>query len=459
MPISICPNYFRLYSILSVLLIALILWPTGLPVSAQENDVQSSPSPSPSPAANDTASSALVKLQENQARLQAKQAELSNLDKKIKELSNKQSTASTEAELAADQLAFISQELQAAQLQYDQTLLSITVLNRDISESEQEIDRLEAATVDTRQKLRDSLRALYQHDQTSLLDVILGSTNLSGLMTERRAYQTIQQRALQYVVELQQRQQAVTEHIADLEQQQLQMQQLKELQAYQQSDLNEQQNSKHEFLRLKQQQQAQYAREVAETKQTRAEIEQQLFSLRGLGVDLALNDAYQAARFASSLTHIRPALLLAIVKVETNVGETLGSGQFPDDMHPASRDAFIKLTEQLKLDRTKAPISRRPSSYQGWGGAMGPGQFMPDTWLGLMPRLSQLMSKPVPDPYALPDALVAVGLMMADRGAANPAMEAEAIGRYLAGPNWQYHLWYSARVLAVATEYEKEGLR
>ena len=64
----------------------------------------------------------------------------------------------------------------------------------------------------------------------------------------------------------------------------------------------------------------------------------------------------------------------------------------------------------------------------------------------------------MPDPFALPDALVAVGVMMADRGATNPAMEAEAIGRYLAGPNWQYHLWYSARVLAVAAEYEKEGL-
>lgn len=413
----------------------------------------------PSPAPADTAASALGKLQANQAQLKAKQDELSALDNKIKDLSQKQNTATNEAELAADQLAYISQQLQAAQLQYDQTLLSITVLNQDIADSENDVKTLEAAAEQTRDLLRHSLRDLYQQEQTSLLDVVLGSTSLSELMTERRAYHEIQQRALQYVDELKERQQSIAKHLADLDLQQQQMQQLKEIQAYQQSDLSTQQTAKDNFLRLKQQQQAQYAREIAETKQARSEIERQMFSLRGLGVDLALTDAFQAARFASSLTNIRPALLLGIVKVETNVGETLGSGHFPDDMHPASRDAFIQLTSQLKLDPAKTPISRRPSNYQGWGGAMGPGQFMPDTWLGIAPRLSQLIGKPMPDPFSLPDALVAVGIMMADRGATNPAMEAEAIGRYLAGPNWQYHLWYSARVLAVAAEYEKEGLK
>lgn len=430
-----------------ILTLAIIL--IGRPAQAQTE--QTAPA--------DTAASALTKLQENQARLKAKQDELSTLDSKIKDLSQKEATATNEAELAADQLAYVSEQLQTAELQYDQTLLNITVLNQDINDSEKEIADLKAATEQTKQRLRSSLRDLYQHEQASLLDVMLGSTTLSELMAERRAYHEIQQRALLSVDELQQRQVAVTEHLAALDQQQEQLQQLKEVQAYQQADLDQQQDAKDEFLRLKQQQQAHYTRDVAETKQTRVEIEQQLFSLRGLGVELALNDAFQAARFASSLTHIRPALLLGIVKVETNVGESIGSGHFPDDMHPASRDAFLQLTSQFKLNPATTPISRRPSSYQGWGGAIGPGQFMPDTWLRLIPRLSQLISKPIPDPFALPDVLVAIGLMMADRGAANPAMEVEAVARYLAGPNWQYHLWYSARVLAVAAEYEKEGLK
>ena len=87
-----------------------------------------------------------------------------------------------------------------------------------------------------------------------------------------------------------------------------------------------------------------------------------------------------------------------------------------------------------------------------------PGQFMPQTWESLESRVAQLMSKETPDPFVLADALVATGIMMADRGAANPAKEAEAVARFLAGPNWIYYTWYSDRVLAVAKEYAAEGL-
>jgi len=48
--------------------------------------------------------------------------------------------------------------------------------------------------------------------------------------------------------------------------------------------------------------------------------------------------------------------------------------------------------------------------------------------------------------------------LMADRGATDTAKEVEAVARFLAGPNWRYHIWYSDRVLAVAQEYASEGL-
>jgi len=441
----------KMKTLSSIVLLSFLLSATSQSTLAQTKDTTT--------AVDETAESALSKLQDNQAELSAKQDELAELDKKIKALSQKHETASNEAELAADQLAYISQQLNAAQLQYDQTLLSITVIREEISQSEEQSVVIQADIADLRLRLKEALRSLYQHERTSFLDVILGSSNLGALLSERRTYRELQQRALEQADKLHARQQDLSQHIGDLEKQQQQMQQLKELQAYQQADLSTQKTDKNNFLKLKQTDQAQYAREIATTKQTRAEIEQDLFSLQGIGVELALNDAYQSARFASSVTGVRPSLLLGIVKVETNVGESLGSGTFPDDMHPASREAFLRLTEKLQLDPHNTPISRRPASYQGWGGAIGPGQFMPDTWERLSSRVSDLMKKPTPDPFTLTDSLVAVGIMLADRGATDPAKEIEAIGRYIAGPNWQYHLWYSTRVLAVAAEYEKEGLK
>jgi len=402
---------------------------------------------------------ALQQLQANQATLATKQSELAKLDEKINTLSQKHQSASNEAELAADQLAYISQELDTAQLQYDQTLLGITVINQDITTAEEETEAIRQDIVNVRGQLKEIVRALYQQEQSSFLDFILGSVNLGTLINERRTYRSLQQKALQYVSELKEQENNVAEMINKLAAQEEQLQQMKEVQTYQQVDLTERKREQKEFQQLKQEKQAQYAREITEAKQVRSEIANQIFSLRSLGLEVKLNDAYEAARFASSLTGVRPALLLAIVKIETNVGESLGSGEYPADMHPASRDAFLRLTKQLNRDPNTTPISRRPSSYQGWGGAIGPGQFMPDTWERLIPRISSLIQKPVPDPFDLADSLVAISIMMADRGATDPAKEVEAVARYLAGPNWQYHLWYSARVLAVATEYEKEGLK
>ena len=411
------------------------------------------------PLSENTAKEALSKLQANQAQVDSKQSELKEIDKKINELSQKHESASNEAELAVEQLGYISNKLDTAQLQYDQTLLSVTVVNEDIKNSENEIENIQSDIVNTRQQLKEVLRALYQKEQLSFLDVLLGSVNLGTLMNERRTYRTLQLRALEYVNELKNRENDVSDYLSELAVQEEQLQQLKKLQAYQQADLSTQKTIKKDFLKLKQNEQSQYTREITEAKQTRAEIEKKIFSLNNVGIELELNDAFQAARFAGSLTGVRPALLLGIVKIETNVGETLGSGTFPDDMHPASRDAFLRLTQTLQLDPYNTPISRRPNSYKGWGGAIGPGQFLPDTWERLVPRISSLMRKQTPNPFELTDSLVAISIMMADRGATDPAKEVEAVSRYLAGPNWQYHLWYSARVLAVAAEYEKEGLK
>jgi len=164
------------------------------------------------------------------------------------------------------------------------------------------------------------------------------------------------------------------------------------------------------------------------------------------------------AKFAGSVTGVRPALIMAVLKVETNVGTNLGSGVFPDDMHPGSRDAFLRITKKLGLDPQKAPISRRPRSMKGWGGAMGPAQVLPATWESIEGRIEQLMKKKPVNPYELSDAFVATAVFLADRGAANKANEYEAVNRYIAGPNWQYYTWYGDKVLAVAKEYEQQGL-
>ena len=401
----------------------------------------------------------LNKLKEIQQQLSNKEDELSSLDSKINELSNQHQTATSQAELAADQLARISKQLQTSELQLEQTLLSISVTGSDITKTAEDISQVHQDIANQRELLRNSMRSLYQHENASLMNIIFNTDNLGTILNEQKQYQILQEKVLNLIENLHQKQLELTEQKEQLLNHKDKQEKLRKLQINQQDDLSNQRVNKKDFLTLKQLEKASYQNKITDAKQTRTEIEQQIFKLKSVDLEISINDAFSAARFASNLTGVRPALLLAVLKVETNVGEWVGSGTFPDDMHPGSRDAFIRLTEKLGLDPYKTPISRRPASYKGWGGAMGPGQFMPATWEGIEARVSAMMKKPQPNPYELVDALVGTSIMLADRGATDRQKEFEAVNRYIAGPNWLYHTWYGKRVLAVAKEYEAEGLQ
>jgi peptidoglycan hydrolase CwlO-like protein len=426
---------------------------TGEEESTPTNSPALTPSPSPAPL-----SAEAQKLKQNADELAAREKELADLNQKIEQLKAGEKTAATQADLAAGQVARLTGELNTAELRFEQTTLTISEVNRQINQAGKDLAQGEEDIKSAKEQLAVTLRALYEHDQTTLIDVMLGQGSLSSVLSDRRVYEALQQRTVELIAAVKEKQQRTVQQRDELREEQRQLEKLKLAQAYQQADINEKRSEQREVLRRREAEQAGYERRIAEAEAARQEIQQKIFTVKGAGLEIALDDAFSAARFASARTGVRPALLLAILKVETNVGENLGSGVFPADMHPDSREPFLRLMKKLGRDPNNTPMSRRPTAYAGWGGAIGPGQFMPQTWELLEPRIAQLAGKSIPDPFTLADVLVGVGIMMADRGAADKNKEAEAVARYLAGPNWMYHLWYSSRVLAVADEYVREGL-
>ncbi|MEX2054979.1 MAG: hypothetical protein WD972_02255 [Candidatus Andersenbacteria bacterium] len=432
-----------------------------LPSAAWAQDETVSPTLEPQPTASaektevDTAVEATTK---NQEELEQKKAEIAELDKKINDLKSKRDTTEAQAELIAVQLKRLEQQLVQATLELKQTHLSIVEVGEEKKDTENDITKLQAAVTDKREKLKVLIRALYEQEQQSFMRVFFMTGSLSDVLAVRVAYQQLQDQHITLVKEIRGQEEDLRKRQVALEQQQQDLGELQRLLAAQEDTLADQQSEQQRFLKAKKQQQVEYDNRLVEAQQARQEIQQNLFTLKNAGVQLSLTEATDIARYASKLTGVRAAVLLGVLKVETNLGTNLGSGVYPEDMQPASRDAFLRVTAKLGLDPAKAPISARPRSYQGWGGAMGPGQFMPSTWEGIEGRVGQLMGKAVPNPYELTDAFVATALFLADRGATDRAKEYEAVNRYLAGPNWQRFTWYGDRVLAVAKEYEKEGL-
>jgi uncharacterized protein len=400
----------------------------------------------------------IKQLDEQRQKIADKEGEIKQLEAQIKDLKGKRDVAAADAQIIAAQIKKIADQLAKAELELKQTQLSIQLTSHKQADTAKHITSLSQEIETKRTYLRELLRVLYEREQESVIRIFFDTLSLSDVLAQHAAYEELQQRTITLVNDMKKQNQDLKEKQQQLEEQQQSLNGLAGLLAVQQSEIASRKQEQQQFLRTKQEEQVAYEQKLAEVEAAREEIKKQVFTLKGSGVELTLTNAFDMARFASKLTGVRPALLLAVLKVESNLGGNVGSGRYPDDMQPQSREAFLRVTKKLGLDPLTTPVSRRPRSGSGWGGAMGPAQIMPATWESIEPRLAQLLNKSVPNPYELTDAFVATAIFLADRGATNKAQEYEAVNKYIAGPYWQYHTWYGDRVLAVAEEYAKQGL-
>jgi putative PIN family toxin of toxin-antitoxin system len=376
------------------------------------------------------------------------QSEITALDQKITELRSQRDTTAAEQDLINAQIKRLEKTLEQTQASLGSTKQELQTTTKEAQATTATLGDLEQKIATAKDNLRQLVRALYQQEQESLLKAFIRNWSLSEVMSEHTAYQILQARTAALIHDLRLQEEELARKEQELKEQQSDLLQLQRLQTAQTATLASQRQEQSAFLQKKQVEQATYEHLLAEAKQAREEIAQQVFSLQSSGqkVEVKLNDAVSVARYVSEKTGVRPALLLAVLKVESNLGKSVGTGSFPGDMHPLSIEPFKRLTAKLGLDPYATPISLG-------GGAIGPGQFLPQTWETLEGRVASLLGQSLANPFELTDAMLGTGLYLADRGAGNPASEYEAVGRYIS-PNWQKFTWYIDRVLAVAKEYE-----
>ena len=211
---------------------------------------------------------------------------------------------------------------------------------------------------------------------------------------------------------------------------------------------------KKELLAINKNQEKAYKGILTEREQQAAKIRSALFSLRDTAA-IPFGTAYNYALEVQKKTGVRPAFLLAILTQETNLGENVGQclvtnlmtgdgvgkntgTPFKGIMKP-SRDIapFRDLANRLGFDPKTKPVSCPQKG--GYGGAMGPSQFIPSTWASYEKRIASAAGVSIPDPWIPHDAFFASGLYLADLGADAGGYSAEstAAAKYYAGSNWR----------------------
>lgn len=352
--------------------------------------------------------------------------------------------------------------------------IAISQLTKDINVRSQKIGELEELIGEGKESLAQLIRRTNELDGYSIAEVVLGSKNLSDFFIDLDSFLAIQRDLKEHFYTIREVIYQTEEERARLSEVQSQELDAKYDVEQKKKVITRSEQEKKELLAATKQEAKSYEQIVADRQAKANQINAALFRLRGIdGGGIPFKEALAYAREASRYTGVRAAFILGILRQESNLGVNVGQcllanaktgagigkntgTPFANVMKP-DRDVsyFIDLMERLGRDPYMTPVSC-PQSV-GYGGAMGPTQFIPSTWKGYEGRIASAFGVTVGDPWNPQHAIMATALFLQDLGAARGgySAEREAAGRYYAGGNWAtYGLGYAASVLKHATTYQ-----
>lgn len=394
-------------------------------------------------------------LEERRTRLEQQLAEIErDISEKRGVLSDKQKERTS---LERD-IAILDGQISVARQQIKHRDLTISKLNGDISQKKVAISEVDRKVARSEQSLGQLIRRTREIDDISLAELMLGGT-LSDLFQDIDNFETLQRDLDRSFDQMALLRSDLSSRKEALEEKQGEEEQLRKIQLLEKQAIEKREKEKKQILAVTKGQEKAYQDLIAERERQAAVIRSALFELRDSKA-ISFGSAYQYAKEASNVTGVRPALILAILREETNLGENVGTGNWRVDMHPTrDRPVFEQIMRELGLDPDSMPVSKKPS--YGWGGAMGPAQFIPSTWIQYKDRVAKATGQNPPNPWTPRTAVFASSILMGDNGADGGSREAERLAalRYFAG--WTNakkaaYAFYGDDVMSFADQYQRD---
>jgi len=424
-------------------------------------------------------------------RQQDLQNQLNALESQIAMQQQLLDKAQSQHQTLQTQIGVFNAEIKKTQLQIQAINLTITQLNGSIGAHNQTLSQLSAQLEAEKESLAQILRQTQMLDGYSVVSIALGSRGVSEFFRDLDAFASIKSSLANSFSQIQQTSASTEAEKETLQARLAEQEQLRTVAQLAKQQVQAQEKEKQQLLTQTKGIEANYQKLIATSQKTAAQIRSELFTLRDSAA-IPFGTALTYAQAAERATGTRAAITLGVLKQETNLGENLGSGTWRIDMAP-NRDqpVFEYITKVLGFDPDTMPVSKKPS--YGWGGAMGPGQFIPSTWVcyggfintktnGCTPpsgagisfwqrpwqyvankdRVRKLTGGSSPsNPWNAKDAIMATAMLMADNGAAAQTPQAERLAalRYFAG--WTHaknpaYSFYGDGVMEFAAAFQRD---
>ena len=282
------------------------------------------------------------------ARRAALQAQLNQLDTEIAQTQGTLDTLHGQHTSLQNQINILDAQIKKAQLQLQATKLEIQALQSNIVIHSNTIVTLSGTLTSEQQSLANILRQTNELDQSSLVSVALSSQDLSSFFGDLDSFNAIKQELSSSYTQITNTRSSTLAEKSALEDQQTQAQQLATEQALEEQSIQASEAQKQALLKQTKGQEATYQGIYNTQKQTIAQVQAELFALAGSSGSISLPAAIALAKNAGAATGVEPALILGILKQETDIGKNVGTVTYQGAMSP-TRDVpvFMAITSLL----------------------------------------------------------------------------------------------------------------
>jgi len=371
----------------------------------------------------------------------------------------------------------LSNQIYGAELDIRKKNIEISRLKDIISLKQNTVEELDNKMEKSKSILAELIRRSNEMDSVSVPEIVLSTKNLTDFFVDIDSVATLGQQLEELFYQIQD-----LRGETEIEKEQLKTQQSKEFDIKKEIEskknvIASKKNEKDVLLSYSKQSEATYAAVLAKKRQQASAIRTALFQLRDSG-GIPFGEALDYAQKASRQTGVRAAFILGILKQETNIGKIDGSclivdlesGKtksinygtiFSNGIHP-TRD--LPLVQNILGNLGRNPLETKVScpldGVSGYGGAIGPSQFIPSTWNMFIPSLRKIFGV-YPNPWNPEHAIMGTALLLRDNGAVAGGYTAErnAACRYYSGVPCQEgrgNIFYGKSVLNHAASIQKQ---
>ena len=397
-----------------------------------------------------------------QRQLQDIENQIAQYEQELKNVQGQKNTLQNKINQLKKQQATLNLQIKA-------TNLRIRNLATQISDTQTAIDKNAASIQLLKSQIGQFLEQIYERDDYPFLYVLFAKGNLSDIFSELESYAQISQGLTGLSEEMKTTNEQLNQNEDVLSQQKDDAKNLLSIQNLQKQGLFDSVGQQNNLLEETKGKESNYQAVLSDKQKQAQAIRDRLYQLLEVTNQITFGQAVELAQWAGGHTGVRAAFLLAILTQESNLGKNVGTCNRPGDppskswkvvMNPTrDQPLFLQITQELELDTDTTPVSCPMHDSRGrqigWGGAMGPAQFIPSTWMGYKDQVSAISGKTA-NPWDIRDAFLAAALKLAAQGATSQDGEWAAAMRYFSGSTNSRYRFYGDNVVALAAQYQSD---